>query len=42
MRQTDLIPLQPNKVYHIFSHAVENNNLFYDTRYYLEKKVKVA
>jgi putative transposase len=32
--------LQPNAVYHVFSHAVENNNLFYDTgnySYFLKK-----
>ena len=34
MRQIDLMPLKPNTVYHLFSHAVENNNLFYDNGNY--------
>ena len=34
MRQTDLMPLKPNTVYHLFSHAVDNNNLFYDNGNY--------
>ena len=34
MRQTEPIPLKPNQMYHIFSHAVENNDLFYDAENY--------
>jgi putative transposase len=34
MRQTDHEPLKPNTVYHIFSHAVDRNDLFYDEENY--------
>jgi putative transposase len=30
MQEIDHDPLQPNTVYHLISHAVENNNLFYN------------
>ena len=45
MRQTDLIPLKPNTVYHLFSHAVANNDLFYNPEnynYFLRKWEKFA
>ncbi len=40
MNKTEDEPLQPNTVYHIVAHAVENNNLFYDNgnyAYFLNK-----
>ena len=34
MNKTNQLPLEPNKVYHLFSHAVHNNDLYYSPENY--------